>query len=72
MPYLPALFKKKRDHKLSDRSGEQVETSARQISLQVTPGGTPSYASQPWHYVFQVSVFQRSGIGNLSYQLAWG
>ena len=77
MPSLPAVFRKKRDHKLpsnslSGHSSEQVETSARQITLQVTPGGTPSWASQPWHYVFQVSTFQRSGIGNLSYQLEWG
>ena len=64
MPYLPAVFRKKRDHTLlrnllSGRSNEPVEASARPSTLQVTPGGTPSWASQPWHYVFQVSTFRR-------------
>jgi len=27
-----------------------------------TPGGTPSWASQPWHYVFQVSASGNLGM----------
>jgi hypothetical protein len=65
MPKLPAVFRKRRDHKLSsksssDRSGEPVDASARQCPLQVTPGSTPSWATQPWHYVFQVRTFLKS------------
>jgi hypothetical protein len=77
MPYLPAVFRKMRDRKLpsnslSDHATEQVDVSARQCTLQVTPGGTPSWASQPWHYVFRVSAYQSLGAGNLYRQLAWG
>ena len=72
MPHLPAVFRKKRDRKLPSSSTEQVDVSARQCTLQVTPGGTPSWASQPWHYVFRVSAYQRLGAGNLYCQLAWG
>jgi hypothetical protein len=63
MPNLPAVFRKMRGHKLpssSDRSGEPVDVSTQQCTLQVTPGATPSWATQPWHYVFQVSAFLKS------------
>lgn len=67
MPKLLAVFRKKRDRKLSSysssgRSGEPVDASTQQCTLQVTPGGAPSWASQPWHYVFQVSTFLKSEI----------
>jgi len=64
MPHLPAVFRTKRAHRLlsnssSNRSGEPVGASNRQSTLQVIPGGTPSWATQPWHYVFQVSASLR-------------
>jgi len=60
MPKLPAVFRKKRSNPSSDRSGEPVDASTRQCTFQVTPGATPSWATQPWHYVFQVSAFLKS------------
>ncbi|KAI0280912.1 hypothetical protein BGY98DRAFT_932349 [Russula aff. rugulosa BPL654] len=55
MPKLPSVFRKKRDHKLpiNSSSDHLGDASTRQCTLQVTPGGTPSWATQPWHYVFQ-------------------
>jgi hypothetical protein len=49
---------------LSADSSESIDASIRPYVLEgplITPGGTPGWASQPWHYVFQVSAFQRDG-----------
>jgi hypothetical protein len=73
MPKLPSVFRKKRDHKLpiNSSSDHLGDVSTRQCTLQVTPGGTPSWATQPWHYVFQVSAFLESEmVVNLS--TGWG
>jgi hypothetical protein len=62
MPKLPAIFRKKRGHKLPSNSSSDLSTLP--CTLQVTPGGTPSWATQPWHYVFQVSAFLKSEMTN--------
>jgi hypothetical protein len=67
LPFLPAVFRKKRgpmqpSRSLSADSSESIDASIRPYVLEgplITPGGTPGWASQPWHYVFQVSAFQR-------------
>jgi hypothetical protein len=69
MPHQPAAFRRMRDYKLpinssSDCSSERepADASASQYTLQVTPGGTPIWETQPWHYIFRVSVFRESGM----------
>lgn len=58
MPKLPSVFRRKRNHKLASNSSSDHpgDASTWQCTLQVTPGSTPSWATQPWHYVFQVSA----------------
>jgi hypothetical protein len=68
MPNIPAVFRKKRDHK-SDSSGEPVDAPTQQYTLPVTPGSTPSWATQPWPYVFQVSAFLKSEMDYLAYPI---
>jgi len=61
LPFLPAVFRKKREPKqpsrsLSAGSSDSIDASIRPYILEgplITPGGTPGWASQPWHYVFQ-------------------
>jgi hypothetical protein len=66
LPRLPIAIRRKRElTSWSASSSESVEASTRPYILEnplITPGGTPGWASQPWHYVFKVCSFQKSGI----------
>lgn len=61
-----AVFRRKRDPAQVNRlasigSNESVEAPTLPYFLEgplITPGGTPGWANQPWHYVFNVSAFR--------------
>ena len=61
-----AFFKQKRGTMPPNnpliRRRDSIEASTLPYVLEgplVRPGGTPGWASQPWHYVFQVGAFQK-------------
>jgi len=58
MPLLGTLFRRKREPTLQKtaclrKSVEAIPRSSIAEGPLFTPGGTPSWAGQPWHYVFQ-------------------
>jgi hypothetical protein len=66
LPLIGAVFRRKRlpaqpNRFASISSKESAEAPILPYSLDgplITPGSTPSWANQPWHYVFNVSVIR--------------
>jgi hypothetical protein len=66
LPLIGAVFRRKRlpaqpNGFASISSKESTEAPVLPYSLDgplITPGSTPSWANQPWHYVFNVSVIR--------------
>ena len=64
LPMIGAVFRRKRDPAQESRtasisSNESAEAPILPYFLKgplITPGNTPGWANQPWHYVFKVSV----------------
>ncbi|KAH9069644.1 hypothetical protein EDB83DRAFT_442879 [Lactarius deliciosus] len=60
LPLIGAIFRRKRDHAQANgltsvSSNESTEAHTLPYFLEgplITPGGTPGWATQPWHYVF--------------------
>jgi hypothetical protein len=62
LPFFGAVFRRKRDPAKANglasvSSNESAEAHTLPYFLEgplMTPGGTPGWANQPWHYVFNV------------------
>lgn len=63
-PLINAFFRRKRDPAQANGSASITSNESSEASVQpyflegplITPGNTPGWASQPWHYVFKVRV----------------
>lgn len=66
LPFIGAVFRRKRLSTQANgfaaiSSKEPTKASTLPYSLDgppLTPGSTPSWANQPWHYVFNVSAIE--------------
>ncbi len=71
LPWISAIFRRKREPAqanglASSSSSESAEESTLPYFVEgslITPGGTPGWATQPWHYVFNVSAILVEKLG---------